>query len=472
MTRGRQLPLLPALLVAALAASFATAEPVDRKPSAAASGEPAAAEEVLPPLALVREVREARIALRRGEREEGLRRLRAAAEAHPRHVIPLAALLNLHREHPLPEDEAARLRGLLRTRLRDPDAALPRGTLDYLLFDPDASTEELELLLDAAERRLAAAAEPDPELLRTVATALARLERPEEVRTVLGRLLEVEPDWEVRWQAAMLDLNLRRWEDAAAGLERLMAGADDGDAPLLRLMYMKALAALGRFEELTRQIEHFEGQTDPYAAVVRSSLPDLLLEVAWALRDDGRPDDAEAVFERIIELVPDHVPARKALLHLYSDDAERAQHEQAIAATQQDADAPDQLAQEAATLLATGDAAGALPLLERVTAELPDSEVAWFNLGLAALQLERWEAAEAAFARATELNPRRGESRLHRGAALQRLGRCREALGELELALELRPDLAQAHYYLYACHKELGNGRAAAEHRSAYNESR
>jgi tetratricopeptide (TPR) repeat protein len=131
----------------------------------------------------------------------------------------------------------------------------------------------------------------------------------------------------------------------------------------------------------------------------------------------------------------------------------------------------DRLLAEGASLLASRDFERAYQLLERAAGGLPDSELAQFNLGLAAIGLERWEVAERALGRAIELNPSRAESYLNRGIALQYLDLCDEAITVLKRGLELQPDLTQSHYYLYECYRRLGDEKAAAEHRRLYSAS-
>jgi tetratricopeptide (TPR) repeat protein len=133
---------------------------------------------------------------------------------------------------------------------------------------------------------------------------------------------------------------------------------------------------------------------------------------------------------------------------------------------------PSALAQEGASLLAAGDAAGAAELLRRAATALPDSELVWFNLGLAAARLEEWSTAETAFARASEINPDRADSSLQRGIALQKLGKCEEAVAACRRALERDAGLTSAHYYLSICYSELGDAAAAAEHLRLYDASR
>ena len=121
-------------------------------------GMPVGASDALPPTECVRMLREARIALDStvpASRSEGLKKLRAAAEAFPEEWLPVFELWNYHRGNPLPDEEAAELRALLTRRLAAPDSPIAVGMLEFLVQNPDAGDDELRLVLDAARARLA-----------------------------------------------------------------------------------------------------------------------------------------------------------------------------------------------------------------------------------------------------------------------------------------------------------------------------
>jgi tetratricopeptide (TPR) repeat protein len=422
----------------------------------------------LPPEELVIGLRAARLELMRGDRDEALRLLRELAETHPETLVPIMALWDYHRKYELPPDEVRRLRELLTRRLGDVTSPLPPGTLQYLVENPDAGEEEISLILDAARRRLAAEEIPDPQLLEAVGVLQARVGMFEEARAAFARAHELRPRSELLWRLFLLDRRLEHWEDAAVSLERLR-GASDA-AVVLRLAYVEVLAKLGRHEELANELAAMDFRRDP--KVFGNPYTELLLRSAWDLRDAGKDKEAEGLFRQLIELEPDNRSARLAILYFYSSDEERRAHEEAVRLNREQEDDPTTLAQEGADLLAAGNAAGAFDLLERASRASPDSELIWFNLGLAATRLERWGVAEKSYARAAAINPSRVESVLQHGIALQKLERCKEAVTELERALDLDSALTQSHYYLYVCYTELGDQEAAGEHLRLYNDSR
>jgi len=422
----------------------------------------------LPPEELVIGLRAARLELMRGDRDEALRLLRELAETHAESVVPVMALWDYHRKYELPQEEVRRLRELLTRRLGDVTSPLPPGTVRYLVENPDAGDDEIPLILDAAKRRLDAAETPDPQLLEAIGVLQARVGRLEQARASFARTHELQPRRELLWRVYVLDRRMEHWEDAAVSLGRLRES--NGSDEMLRMAHIEVLAKLGRYQELATEL----------SALKRGSLlvqfagaySELLLRSAWDLRDAGKEKEAETLFRQLIEIEPDNTSARLAILYFYSSEEERQAHEEAVRQRREQEDDPTTLAQEGADLLAAGDAAGAIDLLERASRGLPESELVWFNLGLAATRLERWSVAEEAYARAAAINPSRVESVLQHGIALQKLERCEEAVTELERALGLDSELTQSHYYLYVCYTALGDREAALEHLTLYNDSR
>jgi len=428
-------------------------------PEARAAEEPVASPE-LPPVGCVRMLRAARGMLELGDKDGGVRLLRETVERFPDEVVALVALWDFHRKFGLPDDEAVQLRRILTERLADPESALPPGVLQFLIGNPDADEEELKLLLQAAQSRLK---DDDAEMLRAVGLLQSRLELSAEARETYGRLRDLEPSEILDWTCVLLDIELKRWSDAAAGLKPIVAGK--GSSAITGLMYIDVLSRLGRHEEMLRQVEVLFANKPGMIEMTQA----VLAESAWNLRDAGKDAEAEAVFRKILAADPEHQEARAAVLYLYGTDEELAAHRAALDSAGNAETDPYKLLEQGGNLLAAGDAEQAFDLLERASRELPDEEIVWFNLGLAALKLERWDTAEQALLQASTINPARVDAFLNRASALQNLERCAEAVEVLEHALELAPDRNEAYYYLYACHAKLGNQAAAQEALKQYN---
>lgn len=432
----------------------------------------------LPPIPCVEAVRLGRMAREAADFANARTKLEAAIDLPGCELPALSAILPLLRMAGYPPDRAAALRERLTARIADPKVEVPLGLLTHIAQYGVPGDDEL--LLAALEKRLAgqpaAAAKVASaelvELLEVTALLQEKLQKREAARDTLGRLLTLQPTETVRWRAVFLDTQLERWASAA----ELLAGMVDApEAPqFLREMYVKALAKLGRYDEVVRQIDKL---TPPPAPAAAGGLPPspyvgILLEAAWGLRDAGRHDEAQATFRRVLAQDPSKAEAQLALLHLYGTAEERAAQAAAVAARREGETDPLLLFEEGSDLLGAGDLEGARKLLARAAPELKGTdyaEPAWYNLGTAAFKLERWEEAAQALGEAIAVNPARTESHYKRGIALFHLERCQDAVAALQRTLELQPDKKDAHYYLAGCYTKLGDTAAAARHNAIFN---
>jgi tetratricopeptide (TPR) repeat protein len=442
---------------------------------AVAAGSPARAAEALPPPACVEALRAARIAGEKGDAEAERRGVEAASALAGCELPASAELLRLLRAGTLPAEAGPGIRARLAERIADPATPVAPGVLAYLgRLDRDPA--ELELLATALERRIESAqrsgralpAAEREEIDAVLFPLQESLGRREAARATLDRLLASADPAPWRWPALALDLELERWESAAASLERMLAAA--GAPRELEGLYLETLAHLGRHHEVAARIERLAAAA---TAEDRDWIVAVLVGAAWQARDAGRDREAEAMFRRALALDPEHAQARLALLHLYGSAEERAGHEAAVAARRASEQDPQTLFEEGSALLAAGDAAASIDLLERAAPALAGglyAEPAWYNLGLAAYKLERWRQAADAFARAAELNPGRVETHFQRGVALHRAGACAEAVPALERTLELAPSRYQARYFLGKCHEALGDAEAARRELELYRQ--
>ncbi len=140
--------------------------------------------------------------------------------------------------------------------------------------------------------------------------------------------------------------------------------------------------------------------------------PDAAFQQGLALHQQGRLDQAEALYRDVLAAQPQHFGALHltGLLHY--------QH---------------------------GRFAAAVEWIERAIAVNPGVPDAHSNLALALLELKRPQEALARIDHAMGLRPPSPESLNNRGNALQALHRPAEALAEYDRALGLRPDYALAH---------------------------
>ncbi len=435
----------------------------DPAPTAAAT--PA----VLPPVECVRGMREARLAWQAGDRQKAMADLDRAVEACPDHVDPLLERLELHRKLGDAAGVEADL-ALLRARLADPARVPPEAAFARAVSDPGANVDELELIRARLTADLAAA--ETPRRLRQLVVVEARLGRNEDARATLTRLLAVDPSPEVRWAAVRLDVALERWGDAIPELEAL-GGRSGTSSFSARLHLIHAYGAVGRTEDAMRTALALYGASgDLGSRFIREMVMQALLDAGWALHDRGDVEHAATVFRKVLEIDPDNTEARAVLELVYASPEARAAATAARDRALEREENPGIVLEEGARRLAVGDAAGAWDLLDRAARGLGDNELAWYDLGLAAVKLERWEAAAEAFGHAVRLDPTNPTSRLNLGTALARIGRCAEAVEVLEALLVDRPEAYQAHYWLGRCWAELGDAAKAAEAMERYQLAR
>ncbi len=115
------------------------------------------------------------------------------------------------------------------------------------------------------------------------------------------------------------------------------------------------------------------------------------------------------------------------------------------------------------TLLAAGEAPGALAAYRAAVALRPASAPALAGYAAALLRADEADAALAAATRATERAPALAEAWFVRGAALRALCRFEAAVETLAHALDLKPDHARAHLALGNAHLDLDR-LACGEH--------
>lgn len=160
--------------------------------------------------------------------------------------------------------------------------------------------------------------------------------------------------------------------------------------------------------------------------------------------------DAHRAFERAISLRPDFAEAHANLGELLLAEGRGEEAERRLrSALAIDPDLADARQNLARALIWRGLEPGAdraacfadarrelLHLLESA----PDRAAAHHDLGYLAYLARDWPAAESAYRRAVELDPRSAEAHHGLCISLARLGRCGEALPACRTCVELRPD--------------------------------
>jgi tetratricopeptide (TPR) repeat protein len=440
-------------------------------PLAAGPAAPEGAEAAVPPVECVELLRAARIAHLEDDSDAELDSLHAAAERFPDEVAPTYSLLVYARDHGLPDEERQRLEDRLEERLADVERPLPPALLQQVALDPETDEALIRRIEVSVARRLEAHPEAVTDTLLALHAGLQqRVGDDAAAADTLERLWRRTGDPGTAWTLIRLDLGLEHWSEALEVLE-----SDDELEEELWQTHLHLLAKTGSLDRalalLDRRIDDAVG-----AGLDGGGFDDsghhagtrLLEDLAWSFRDAGRDAEAEALFRRALARQPSDPELEAVLLHLYSSDAERREHAEQVARNWQEQTDPQALLDEGTQRLATGDAEGALDLLERAAPAFPNLEAPWFNLGMAAYRLERWPRVVEALGTATELNPERAAAFFFRGVALVQLERCAEAVEDLERAVALDPERTQAHYYLAGCYRELGRPEDAAREQALY----
>lgn len=416
----------------------------------------------LPPTECVKQLREARLAGMDGDPAKELELLQATAEAFPQEIAPVYRLLEYHRHFGLPEAEHQKVDALFASRLRDNSRPSSLGLLEYIVRDTDSTSAQLAEIRAHLERRVAVE-EPEPNALRLLVSLERRLENQEAAVAHMERLWKLTGQEVLLFSLIDLYVELKRWEELPPLLKpRLESSAD------LLSLYLRTLARLGRLEELEHQIDLITAQ-DENVYENRPWIHGSLVSAAWILYDAGNNSGAEGLFRRALQLKPEDPELHEILLHLFASADEQQQHAASLDEKWREERDPHSLFDEGTQRLTTGDAEGAIDLLQRAAEGLPELEPAWYNLGMAAYRLEEWATVEQAFAQSARLNPKREEAFFFRAIALEKLERCEEAVSDLLKARELDPERALTHYYLYSCYTALGRHEEAKEARARYS---
>lgn len=148
------------------------------------------------------------------------------------------------------------------------------------------------------------------------------------------------------------------------------------------------------------------------------------LQNAVRLHAQGKLDNAEALYRRILTKDPDQAQA----LHLLG-----------------------------VVLHQRGDNTAALELISRALEIDPDYADAHGNIGHVLTALGRADEALGHFTRQTLLEPALADAHNNLGQALQQAGRLTDAIDSYTMAVTLNPGFAEAHCNNGAAHQELGH---------------
>jgi tetratricopeptide (TPR) repeat protein len=223
-----------------------------------------------------------------------------------------------------------------------------------------------------------------------------RMQRPDEAERLAAGVLKSNRGDALAAQVlgrALLMLN--RADEAIVPLERAARRSDD---PAIKTLLAEVLAAAGRSSEALDQLRD--------ATLRRPAFPPAFLQYAGQLSKTGRFDEAIAVLESGIALMPDSVDLRMELgfVHVKCNDraTARAIFLQVLAAEPTRYDVLPALAK---VMVLDGEYAAAADLYRRALALQPDDAMSRNNLGVCLLELGERDAGEACLREAVRAAP-------------------------------------------------------------------
>jgi len=206
--------------------------------------------------------------------------------------------------------------------------------------------------------------------------------------------VRVLPEELMSWRnLAVVDYQLGDLDGAVSGFEHVVSQAPD-DTSTYRMLGSLYLSRQ-RYDDAARCFEEVLKHGEHQGALVH---------LAMVHMDRERPAEAAELLQRALAVAPDCFECHFTLgnLHWAGEDFEaaRGHFERAVGLNDADSDARFNLA---VTYLALEELDLALPLLERLSVELPENGAVWRELGRIYALRARIEESEAAYERASAL---------------------------------------------------------------------
>ncbi len=319
---------------------------------------------------------------------------------------------------------------------------------------------------------------------RLVATA--RAADPDETRVRLRQLWS-EPDRKAQREPLLKlaqEADPRSWPPASL---TLLAGAlaDAGErgaaADLLRRAQAERPGDLWLNYKLGRELEQLHPPRTEEAirfyTAARAVRPETAHELAHALQNRGRGDEALAVFRNLTELRSGngrHWGCLCVLLSLRGDRAAAEKALQKAVTIQREAirlrpdDGVAHLGLGAVLCDVAHDYAAAIVEFREVIRLQPNDAASRRNLGIALCGQGKVDEAVAAYREAIRLRPEYAEAHSHLGVALRQQGKLDEAIAAYREAIRRKPEYAEPHTNLGLALQ--GQGKVA-EAIAAYREA-
>jgi len=327
----------------------------------------------------------------------------------------------------------------------------------------------------------------DFELWQSLGVGYARSGRAEEAVSAFDEAVTLRPvSARARLNAGISRLRLEQWADALEQLDSARSSASGTAVAKVEAYRGQALRALGD-EEGSEQAYREAVSRDPGQLLARLGLAALESDPAarieglerlrnleptrgvvhWTLAnayvEAGMTAEAEAAFDRALDLVPDEAQFARDLMRLYldRDEVDRAQailNDRFAAAAQ----SPERLFLEAKVLSGEGDDTGAVLQYDAaIAASGGGMAEAWLNRGAALRRLGRTDEAIASYRRALEVRPGYPGAWYNIGVGLGDAGDHAGAAVAYERCLDLDPGRSRAWYNLAMQRVRLGDEAGA-----------
>lgn len=313
----------------------------------------------------------------------------------------------------------------------------------------DKNWPEIERILT----RMSIENSSDPNLLGIYTMSLLQQNKSEKALTFAQRSLSIDSTRMQTWlvlaeclsRTNQRDANLRTLEDAA---RRFPDSVQTTWA--LGLAYAKA----GRYEKAIAPLED---------VLFRRSDPSVLVELAKCYFKTGQYSAAAELHQVLVDQFPDVAPYRLAAGESSMSNGKIAQ---AIthfdAAIRLDSNSREAYLLLTGALQEQGDSARALDIATMTAARYPQDPMAWYNLGLLNMRLQRHDVASKALKRAVGLRPNYGEAYFNLGAAYEQQGFTEDALNAFKRCALVSAQLAaDAFNSIAIIHRRSGNLREA-----------
>jgi tetratricopeptide (TPR) repeat protein len=195
-----------------------------------------------------------------------------------------------------------------------------------------------------------------------------------------------------------------------------------------------------------------------------SASPDILYMLAGMYAEQGRSEEASALYERVLKSNPDNVDALVELSELERKRGDRKDSIEHLYAAKtlssRDTQSLLHFSQICMRRRMYVDAGNAL---QQVVAANPENREAWYQLGLAQYRTGETDSAGRDFQAALHIDPKDEWSRVAWGVVLMNSSRQDAAESEFRRVLVDDPRCGAAHYYLAEIQRRRGEIRLAIQ---------